>query len=169
MFSKISYKQKLKWLGAGAVLAFFLCYELAIRGTLNEYFKYSGFSKLNASAMQQDHVNLNGLDRQQGKLKALYEAFVLDSVQPEKNLLSVASNFCKERHLDLSAKDSTKVLTRAVSAEGNFIGCLYLLYELERQKRTGKVSSVEFKSYVDPGTKSTRLTCTIYIQNLLNR
>jgi hypothetical protein len=173
----MGYKQKLKWLGAAAVLVFLLCYELAVKGTLNEYSKFSGYSKLNASARQQDHVTLSGLDQRQEELKVLYEAFVLDTLQPEKNLLSVASNFCKEHHLDLkeyrmvslATRDSTKVLTRAVSAEGSFIGCLYLVYELERRKKTGKVSSVEFKSYVDPAAKSTRLTCTIYIQNLLNR
>ena len=177
MFKKMGYRRKLKWLGAGAILALLLCYELAVKGTLEEYTKFSGFSRLNAAALQDHIVSLNGLDRREGKLRVLFDEFTLDTLQPEKNLLAVASNFCKEHRLELkeyrtvslSSRDSTPVLTRLVTVEGSFTGCLYLVYELERLKQTGKVSSVEFRSYVDPAARATRLACTIYVQNLLNR
>jgi hypothetical protein len=185
MFANLTYKQKLKWLGAGAVLALILCYGLAIQNTIREYSRYAqseeaagqgidpGSPHVTGSPGSPSGPDASGLSG--ASLQLLYTRFILDTMQSDKNLLSVASNYCKDNDLQLkeykpvnfSKTDSTRVLTRVVTVEGRYIACLKFLFALETRKNAGRVSAAEFKSYMDTQEKKTRLDCTIYIQNLI--
>ena len=175
MANNLSYKQKLKLVGLGALVALFLCYRLSISRTIDEYHKYqqesaldllSGGDASSVGAIQAraDHV---------GELMSLYQ---LDTLRPEKNLLAAVSDYCKFNDLQLkeykpfgfSRTDSISVLTRTVTVSGAFIPCLKFVNAMENLRRIGRVSATEFKTYKDPQDKKLKLDCTIYIQNIID-
>jgi len=174
MFSKLSYKQKLKGIGIASLLALILCYRLSISRTIEEYQKYS--SETTAAAGQvSDAASLTNLQNREDKVGSLFTRYALDTLQPEKNLLSVASNYCKGHNLQLkeykpfpvSRNDSIPVLTRTVTVSGPFIPCLRLLYSLESAGQVGRISAVDFKGYTDLQDKKPKMDCILYIQNLI--
>jgi hypothetical protein len=174
MLSTLTYKQKLKLLGIASALFIILCYQFSIKKTMQEYLKYEQFEDLNDNHSQTD-INVQNLQLKNSKIDRLYKQFLLDTLQADKNLLSVASNYCKENNIQLKqykpiyapGNDSIKVLTMEIMIEGNYLKCLNLLYELETKKKLGKVSSAEFKSFIDNTDKKLKLDCTIYIQNII--
>jgi hypothetical protein len=175
MFIRLSYKQKLKWLGGISLLALLICYQMAIKRTVREYLKdevqvettdVGTFSSMSVAELQNRNVQASNL----------YNLYLLDTLNPEKNLLSIASNFCKTNNLRLKEykpirvgnNDSSKVLIRIVTVEGSFINCLKFLFELETRKNSGRVSSAEFNTFKDTQDKKMKLECIIYIQNLIS-
>lgn len=174
MFKNIPYKQKLKLAGLTSLLALFLCYRLSISHTLDEYSRYEQDSH-NTVGREEEAPSLAGMQDREARANELFTRYTLDTLRPEKNLLSVASNYCKDHQLQLkeykpysfSATDSIPVLTRTLTVSGAFIPCLKLLYDLESAQQVGRISSVEFKSYTDPQDKKLKLDCTLYIQNLI--
>jgi hypothetical protein len=176
MPDRFTYKQKLKGLGIIALLALILCWQLAISKTVREYGLYrQSFESGGGDPNEQSVTALQTLRNREAAVMAVYNRFRLDTLDTEKNLLSIAGNFCKTNDLRLkeyrpfaeSRYDSIPVLTRVVTVEGRFIQCLKFLFELEKVKSAGRVSAVEFRSYKDTRDKVQRLECTIYIQNLL--
>jgi hypothetical protein len=175
MFKNLSYKQKFKLLIIVSIVAVFLCYLLAVRRTIEAYSKYTQMAATNES-LEASPLTVDELQNSNKKVNALFDQFILDTLQSDKNLIAVASNYCKTNGLELkeykpvniAANDSIEVLTRTITIEGGFVKCLKLLYVLETGKKVGKVSSVEFKSYTDPQDKKVRMDCTIYIQNLIS-
>lgn len=175
MFNKLTYKQRLQAIGVLSLLALFLCYRLSISRTIEEYQKYSRETSAAASGSVSDANSLAELQTREDHAHGLFALYMLDTLQPEKNLLSVASNYCKGHNLQLkeykpyslTRNDSIPILTRTVTVNGAFIPCLRLLYELERSGQVGRVSSVGFKGYTDPQDKKAKMDCILYIQNLI--
>jgi hypothetical protein len=180
MFAHRTYKQKLKWLGAGAVLILILCYALAIQKTIREYSRYEKYDEAAGQAATPGMSGMSGMSVQEWRSREeqvgrLYTRYVLDTMQSDRNLLSVASNYCKGNNLQLkeykpvnfSMTDSTQVLTRVVTVEGGYIACLKFLFTLETGKNAGRVSAAEFRSFMDTQDKKTKLDCSVYIQNLI--
>jgi hypothetical protein len=174
MFNRLSYKQKLNGLGVLSLLALVLCYRLSISRTIEEYQKYS--KETSALAGQApDATSLADLQGREQRVGGIFMQYTLDTLQPEKNLLSVVSNYCKLHNLQLkeykpystARNDSIPVLTRTVTVGGPFVPCLRLLYDLERSGQVGRVSSADFRGYTDLQTKKTKMDCTLYIQNLI--
>jgi hypothetical protein len=173
MLKKLTYKQKLKWFPLFVLLAFFLCYELTIKKTVYEYKKYTSSIKSYDSTFASNN-GLGKIKERTKKINELYDQYLLDTLQPEKNLLYVSSKFCDSHNLSLkeyktiglSKTDSFEVLTRAITVEGEYADCLQMLYELERMRKVGKVAATEFKSYGNVNDSTVHLNCTIYVQNL---
>lgn len=174
MWEKLSYRNKIKLLGAVAVLALIICYKLSIARTIDEYLTYSA----NKQAMVQPGSEAPSgmlLEQKEKQLNAQLEQFVLDTLDNSKNLLSIVGNYCNSHNLVLkdfvpypvSKTDTLQVLTRYVNVEGAYIDCLKLVYELETRWKAGRVSGVQFKSYTDVNKSETHLNCMIYIQNLI--
>ncbi|HEY1872066.1 MAG TPA: hypothetical protein VGG71_13475 [Chitinophagaceae bacterium] len=175
MFTSISYDKKLKILGLVSLLSIFLCYRYAIKETMAQYKDFNNYKKvleLNVPATS----STEKLVAREKQMEMLFSRFELDTLQPYKNLLFTSGIFCGNNHLKLkeyrlfhfSECDSIRLLTRIVSIEGEFAGCLKMIYQLETLEIVGRVSSVEFKSYLDPQDKKTKLTCTLYVQNLIS-
>jgi hypothetical protein len=173
MFKALSYKQKLKALGFAVIPVLFLCYELSIKRTVQECEKYrqaSGSADRVGSAS-----SIAELYGRQAKVEGLFNRYMLDTLAFEKNLLSIASNYCRDnaltlkeyRTVSLATSDSIQVLTRVLTVEGHFIPDMKLVYDLETKRLAGRISSVVFQSVVDHQDKSTRLNCTLYVQNLI--
>jgi hypothetical protein len=176
MWEKLSYRNKIKLLGAAAVLALIICYKLSIARTIDEYRTY----KENKQAVvQQGTEGPSGmqLEQKEKQLNAQLEQFILDTLDNSKNLLSIVGNYCNSHDLILkdyvpypvAQTDTLQVLTRYVNVEGGYVDCLKLVYELETKWKAGRVSAVQFKSYTDVNKSETHLNCMIYIQNLVTK
>jgi hypothetical protein len=169
----LTSRKKLKMLGFAVIPALLLCYELSIKRTIEEYRLYREGQQRAAQLMSPaDGLQLQG---RQVKLMALYSRYALDTLATERNLLAIASHYCdstnltlKEyRNVSLVQDDSMRVLTRILTVEGKFIPGLKMIYDLETKRQAGRVSSVAFTTVTDHRDKSTRLDCTLYIQNLM--
>jgi hypothetical protein len=174
MLSKFSYKQKLKAIGLLSLLALVSCYRLSVSRTIEEYQKYHQDMAMTAGQAP-DAASLSDLQTREDRVNELFTRYALDTLLPEKNLLSVASNYCKLHKLQLkeyrpyslSHADSIPVLTRTITVGGAFVPCLRLLYELESSGQVGRVSGVDFKGYTDLQDKKPKMDCILYIQNLI--
>lgn len=173
MWAKLSYRQKLRYLGIGAILLLVICYRFSISKTIAEYSAYAAYEGSAAlmPGVQADRV----LEEKEGKLNKLLDQFVLDTLDNSKNLLSIVSSYCDDHELvlkeyrpqNLSPTDTLRVLTRTVTVEGRYINCLQLVHALETKYKAGKVRSVLFKSNTNANHSQTVLYCTLYIQNLI--
>lgn len=173
MFAHLSYKKKLKYLGIIVIPVLFLCYELSFKKAIEEYKRYERTAERGGGMIAIKSVSI--LAARQARVEGLYNRYVLDTFSVDKNLLAIASNFCRSngltlkeyRTVSLATSDSIQVLTRLLTVEGRFIPGVQLIYELETKRRAGRVSSAVFASFVEHRDKSTRLDCTLYIQNLI--
>jgi len=177
MLDRLTWKQKFKGLGIVALLAFLLCWQLGVSKTLREWTTYRQSLDVAGGGLNGESVfAMQALQTREAAVMALYNLYLLDTMATEKNLLSIAGNFCRANNLQLKEyrplppgrSDSIPVLTRLVRVEGGYIRCLKFLYELEKVRIAGRVSAVEFRSYKDTRDKVQRLECTIYVQNLIN-
>jgi hypothetical protein len=173
MKQSMSYKQKIKWFWLVSIIVLFCCYVFAIKNTLVEYnqYKYNLAESINAMDLPGSLSSLKSRDQM---LDQLFIKFRLDTLILDKNLLYVTSNYCKENSIKLkeyrpfsyTKKDGIGILTRIATVEGSFIPCLKLLYKIESEGKVGRITSTDFKSYIDPQDKKTKLNCTIFVQNL---
>jgi len=177
MRNRLTYKQKFKWLGGVALLSLLLCWQLGVSKTFREWTTYrQSLDNAIGGSNGASILAMQPLQAHEAAVSALYNRYLLDTMSSEKNLLSIAGNFCRANNLQLkeyrplppARSDSVSVLTRIVRVEGGYIRCLKFLYELEKVRGAGRVSAVEFRSYKDTRDKVQRLECTIYVQNLIN-
>lgn len=175
MFSSLSNKKKLRLLGFAVLPVLFLCYKLAVSKTITEYRNY----KNNIVNEEQAGISMNAgtvLKNRQKELDLLLAQYTLDTLNGNKNFLTVVGEFCRDNGLELreykpmgvSPGNPVKFMTRSVTVEGPFINCLQLVYALETQYQAGRVSSVFYKSTKDPKDESVSLGCTVIVQNLMD-
>src|SRR5258705_755012 len=174
MFQNLTFRQKLKYLGIGALLLIIICYKFSISKTIH---KYKIFRQYN-SYVENNSLDANSIFLMENKndyLDEILNRFVLDTLDQSKNLLGIVGGYCKANNLTLKEykpglpvqTDSIMVITRSTTVEGNFIDCLRLLNYLETQTTVGRIGSVLFKSYTNPGNNETVLNCTVFVQNLI--
>jgi hypothetical protein len=176
LLSNLTYKKKLKVLGILTIPILVVCYKLAFSNTILEYKKYKEYVTQNAGTNNSEN-SLTALNSKKAAIEALLKQYELDTLNTNKNLISVVTNFCNENRLDFKEYkplnifhvQELPVFTRAITVEGDFIKCLQLVYALENELQVGRVSSVQYKTYEDPQTKALRLTCTLYIQNIVSQ
>lgn len=174
MFKTISHSQKLKLLGAGLLLLIILCYRFAFSLTIDQYHEYKSYNP-KTEEDPTELVSEEKLKENNKQLDVVLSHFELDSVNENKNLLLITSKYCQANRINLkeyrpfhlSSVDSLQILTRLVEIEGDFEDCLKFVYQLELLENTGRISSVEFKSFTDPLDKKVKLSCILYVQNLI--
>ena len=174
MFRNLTYRQKLKYLGIGAILILFVSYQLSISKTIQQYKTYKQYNTASLTN-NADETSLYLLQTKNKTLDEILNSFILDTLDQSKNLLGVVSEFCAANNLKVKEykphipiqSDSIMTVTRSATVEGSFLNCLRLLHFLETQSSVGRVGSVLFKSYTNPGNNKTFLNCTIFIQNLI--
>jgi len=168
------YKQKLKMLGVASIVLLMICFRFSISATIAEYRQYQEHTA-DRNGENNSTYSLQLLESKENFLTNKLSRFVLDTVDNAKNLLAITGDYCNQKNVILKEykpelitfKDSLKVFTRNITVEGSFLDCLELVRTLEQKYNTGRVSSVLFKSYEDPASSKTFLTCTILIQNLI--
>lgn len=172
----LSNKQKLKLLAIASPLALLICYNWGIAKTIDQYRAYrqnrSYELEYKASAASSQKLRVK-----QKELDAFFTAYKLDTLDAGRNLLTIVTNFCNAHELQLreykpvktSMQGSMQVLTRSVTVEGPFTECIRLVYALEKQYNAGRVCAVSYTSYTDRESNQPKLTCTFFIQNIIER
>jgi len=169
-------KKKLKLLGIATPLVLLLCYRVGISKTIDQYkaYKENTASELEYKASMRASKEL---EAKQQTLDGFFSAYKLDTLSASRNLLTIVTNFCNEHQLQLreykpiktSTEGTVHVLTRSVTVEGAFTECVQLVYALERKYQAGRVSAVSYTGYTDQQSRQQRLSCTLFIQNIINR
>lgn len=174
MWKQLPYKKKIYALAALAFLLLLACYRFSFSKTVDEYRLYRQ-NMANASSFGLNNNNLNTLRQKEKHINTVLGQFLLDTLDNSKNLLAVAGNYCNNNRLRLkeykpypvTQQNSMNILSRHITVEGRFVDMLKLIYALENNYKTGKVSGVYYKSFSEPKTNATILNCTIYIQNVI--
>ena len=101
-------------------------------------------------------------------------AYEYDSIVNEEYLLAQVSDFCKTHditlqsfpeHSSLSEKDFT-IYTNVVLARGSYEGLNKLAYFVEKEKKIGRITSIEFEKKKNKETRKHFLQMKMYIQNI---
>lgn len=172
MFKNLSYRQKLKVLGIASVPMLLLTYQLAIKNTLNEWRKTSSFASTAAKSGTEENIIIE-MNRHKTEITRLENQYSIDSTLRDQQLLLALDSCCNRLMLTLKEykpvnnfSRSNLIWTRLFTVEGGFTNILHLLYYFEQTHQLCRVSSVQYKSYVDTD-KSLKLSCTIYVQNFI--
>jgi hypothetical protein len=174
MLKNISYRKKLRFLWIGTILMAIICYSFSISKTVDQYKIYHQNKDL--AVKGNERYMIETLKEKNKILDETLDRFLLDTADNSKNLLATVAGFCDQNNITLKeykpasfmGTDSVKLLTRSITLEGKFIDCLRLVYSLETGSKIGRISSVLFKTYVNPGETKTNLNCTVYIQNIIS-
>lgn len=175
-WSLLSYNQKLKLLAAAAILLLYISFQYAIKKTWSVYKEYQ---ENYSNAQQSDsYINLiPAVKQQEKKMADMIRNNTSDTINTPKETLAFITAFCKQNRLklieyqpaQLAENSSFNIATRQVSVEGSYSNLLKLLYQIENSQLYGRLCSASFKSVEDPQTQNITLTCTFYLQNLIQK
>jgi hypothetical protein len=171
---QISYQRRLKYLGIASIFLLIASYQLSIRKTFKEYNKFHQY-KSQGHDQVHNKSTFDLLESKNRMLDTLLYKYILDTLDESKNLLGVVTNFCNDHDLKFqeykpfnkTKNDTIQTITRGIKVQGGFTNCLRLIYHLETQTETGRISGVAFKSMKNAGTSEVSLNCTLFIQNLI--
>ncbi|HNU34434.1 MAG TPA: hypothetical protein PKN75_12680 [Bacteroidia bacterium] len=169
----MSYKNRKIILIGSLVLLFYVSWKLAISKTIDEI-------RLN----KEYEARLNGINDLPNEIVEL-KKYLADNEKSEyllvesdtdatKRILDVVTRFCDGNSLLLSSFDKVNktqindliLLTQTFKVEGGYNSLLKLIYHLEKQEVTGKVSSVKFFKTKNFHSSREALSATVYIQNV---
>ena len=173
MNKRWTYRQKLRLLIPAYVLALLLCYLLAFRQTFREYAQYRR-NRQTAVAGDPGASALAVLEEKKRTLGQIDQLSASDTVVLDRELLATLDSCCEVFHLSLKEykplplpDTGARVWTRRLMVEGRFAGALQLVYVFEQKHPLCRIASVDFKKYKDNQDKKTRLSCILYVQNLV--
>lgn len=173
MIQRLSHKHRFYLLLTGALVFLLISWKLAIKKTvvLKNQVKTIQEQLLAAENAPQKIATYTS------KLQ-LVESKIGNSISLDKNinqaLLEKVSDYCKQNNIKFyelpkahTINDGPFIIeTNKVVLEGNYIKLLKLLYQLETEKRYGKIISAGFESIKDLRTSRTQLYLTVYLQNI---
>jgi hypothetical protein len=175
MIDKLSEKYKFYLLVAGFMISLILCYQVALKGTLQSIKNCRNMKEKArlATQMPQKVANLRneltGINRQYfDDIRSQNDAHevILEKLSQLSSKYSTTVTGYPERHVYqttfVQAETHTAVL------RGGFINLLHVLHEIEVNERVGRIASVEYYTETDYKTKITNLYSRIYIQNFRN-
>lgn len=170
-FKQLSFQQKNKLLFIGIGLFAIIVYLFAIKITIVLYGEYTELKQQMAVAnnapqqIQKYQNQMANIQNILGKQNTDYS---------HEALLAGITGFCQKHRLTLrdfpkphlQEESDFSIYTNLLDVEGNFFDMLQLAYELEYQKKSGHIASVEFGWEKDRQTKRKFLNMIIYLQNL---
>ena len=171
MFKRLSFKQRVKLLPAGFLIALLLIYWIAVRDT----FKI----KQNCKALTEESRNAGDAPQQiviiQSKLSEINTIAGKNSGNETDPLLTFISN-SKTAQINLVdyqpvhtfQHQNYMVETRIAVFESSYVNLLKFLYHLEKDFKSGKLVSVKFQTETNLKTERKRLLMTLYIQSIRN-
>jgi hypothetical protein len=171
MPGKSSYRKRVFFLGAGAVLALILSYTLAISETVKVRRELIAMQE-NLSKVSSAPRTISLLERKTTELDLKIGSVNNGYPDFQKGLLDEVSRYCSAHSLilrDFPQVHSFKTqdyefITGYAKVEGSFIPLVQLLYNLERKSESGRICSVDFNCLEDRKAKKLRLTMSFYIQ-----
>lgn len=172
-FSTLTYKQKYHLVLASSILLLGLVYELGLKKTaacLESYHQ----AREQASLPVVTEFDWDVLRQKEKLLDRIAQAHCTENQTPDKELLAAVSTYTQASGVTLEEFPAATLTrgeedryTNKVVLEGGFVPLLEVVYMLEGNAATGRVTSVAFRSFFDFQTGATKLRCTLYIQNLL--
>lgn len=172
-FNTLTYKQKNLYLGIGAFLFALIAYMTTIRNTVHLY-KENKRLEAKISIAENAPESIADLRRSLEGLNGKLNHYLIDTTKEQEHTLEVVSEYCHKKKLvvrelpkrKIVAENDFTIVTSELKIEGSYINLLQLLHELEYAQKLGRISSVSWRSYVDPKTKRTILYMTLYLQNI---
>jgi hypothetical protein len=173
LFATLSFKQKNKYLAIGAGVFAVIVYSFAVSHTITEYRQVKELERKVQKA-KQSPGQMAALENKLAFINSKVNAYLIDSTRNQESILDAVSTFCQKNNLILrefpktgfeEQKDIT-IETKVILAEGTYVNLLRLVYELEHKNKVGKLTSVNFNSFMDTKRKKLVLTATIYLQNI---
>lgn len=168
-------KQKIRLLCAGLVLSLFFIYQFSIRNTINVYQQYK-HNYIPEELLQEKQDAYSQLRQKDHLLNQLLKkvAPVNDSLNDEQVVLKHVTMLCEQYKLKLDyfspfnifEYENINVNTKIVAVEGGFHRILRFINDMENNHLPARISAVEYKSYEDRQTETTKLTAKIYLQQL---
>ncbi len=172
-FNNLTYKQKNLYLGVGTFLFAVIAYMTTVSNTVK---LYSDNKQLEAKINRAENApeSIADLRRSLEGLNGKLNHYLIDTTKEQEHTLEVVSEFCNKKRLvvrelpkrKIVAENDFTIVTSELKIEGSYVNLLQLLHELEYSQKIGRISSVSWKSYIDPKTKRTILYMTLYLQNI---
>jgi hypothetical protein len=166
----LTYKTKNRLLLAAGLFFALVVYQLGVSRTLTAVGDYRRLREKMAVADNLPYKTAS----MENRLSQLSKTAAAGGEGSGQSLLEQVSRYCTSNSLVLRDFPETvsyvqrgmNVETNVFTVEGPFVKLLSLVYLLEQQYRTGRVSSVLFQTREDRKTKRQYLTATLYIQHL---
>jgi hypothetical protein len=173
MLKNISYKKRNQVFLWGGVALFLLIYKLTFSKTIALYSECIEMEQRIERASDAP-IKIAELKKQSVRLESLAGSERPDEKNLQQLILGQVTSYCQENNVLLKEFPETiiqtekdyEVETNCFTAEGSFDKLLRLVYVLEQKSKTGKISSVDFKTKLESRTNKLKLTATVYIQNI---
>lgn len=170
---RFTYKTRIIFLIAACLLFFLIAWKLAIKRTIALKNQCGTLSEKLISAERAPKeiahykTNLELIENKIGEN-------VTEIINPNELLLEKVSKYCQNKNIRFYELPKSHIInetefvieTNKVVIEGRFIKLLKLLYQIETERKYGKIISADFESEKDLRTGNTHLYLTIYLQNI---
>ncbi len=155
------------------ILFLFIAYHFAIKKSIDLYFENNTIhlrleQVKNAPKLIADYkTTLVNLNNQLGYIGS-------ENKLSQDKILELVEGFCEKNNSFLTEYSKTilntnkafNIETNVIEIDGKYTDIVKLIYEIEYNKNISKVNAVYFIKEKNISTKRTRLTATIYLQNI---
>ncbi len=174
ILNRLTYREKTRIAVAGFVVFLLISYLYAFEKTL---FLFNDNRRLHAALRKADNAprEIMTLERALNNAREHLSGGRGMVARPAENLLEFVSVFCQQHQIILkefpervlSQAGDVTLSTQSFTVEGNFKSLVSLVYALEKGSELGRVVSNQYRSHFDVRRKTTILSLTVYIQNVV--
>lgn len=173
MFQQLTTKVRFYLFLVGILLGIILSYQLAIKKTVVLSAENKSQS-LQLDSVKQGAIQINEIKAKLDKLRGQIGSQASSNMDVHQEILNTCSKFCAENNLlvreypdkELIEIGSSKLEINKIVLEGSFHKALQLVFLCEKDKRLGRVVSVQFEKQKDVYAQKERLVTSIYLQNM---
>lgn len=159
---------------AGLIVLCILFYKLAFSNSIDLFFENR---KLNVQLEKVEHsdAQMNMLTNQIATINSRLSRYTLDSINNKEDIFDAITGFCIKNNIHLREMPSEGVSdygdyiieTNKIVAEGGFANLTKLIYFVEHESTSGRVSSVKYHMYHDHQKNRDILLLNMYVQNIV--
>lgn len=165
-------KRKNRLLIAGFALLLLICYQFAIKNTLEEKNRYNQLKK-EEILFQNIPKQLLTLNKKKEYYDSLLAKYQIGETSLQNSLLKNINKNAKELNLKvidfnephITVKNDLQVSTYSITIEGTFNNITQLIYRLEQKTRFGELVNVHFIKHKNYRTRKNYLQATIMLQS----
>jgi hypothetical protein len=172
-FRDLTYRQKNLLLLVSAFIFLLIVWQAAIKKTLGIRSDVNELA--NTMVIQNDASGqMPQLNKKLETINGYLRKYTSDSIRDQQFVMSRLSELCHRFNVTLknfpqpfsTRENSLSLDTNIIETEGSFANLLKLVHALETDANIGRIASARFLTTVDPRTRKTVLTLTIYLQNI---
>lgn len=172
----MTFKQKNKYLLIGAFCAGLLIYFFAINKTIQLRQQVKTIETELEQAVNSTG-QMEALQRKVNTMDSKLKRYISDSDQNQEHVLDLISHFCSSHQLYLKdfphantfTQNDIELETIQFTVEGRYVNLLKLVYYLEQEARTGRITGVKFYSETNYRTMKKQVLATIFLQYIRKR